>query len=177
LSREAATVEAVRSNLGKAAIVHFSCHGAANFQEPLNSGLALSDGILTLRDLFALSLPAQNGLRLAVLSACETGLPGLENIDEVVSLPIGLLQAGVAGVVSSLWSVDEVSTMMLLTRFYNLWRKEGLEPSIALHQAQQWMIHTTDGEKAKYCGLFTLTPDGYTYAHPFHWAAFSYLGV
>jgi CHAT domain-containing protein len=177
LSQKEATVEAVRLNLGKAAIVHFSCHGTANFQEPLNSGLALSDGLLTLRDLFALNLPDQNGLRLAVLSACETGLPGLENIDEVVSLPIGLLQAGVAGVVSSLWSVDEVSTMMLLTRFYELWRKDGLEPAIALHQAQQWMANTTDGEKARYYGGFTTTPDGYTDAHPFHWAAFSYLGV
>ena len=179
LSREAATVEAVRSNLGKATVVHFSCHATANFQEPLNSGLALSDSLFTLRDLLALNLTDQNGLRLAVLSACETGLPGLDNIDEVVSLPIGLLQAGVAGVVSSLWSVDEVSTMLLLTRFYGLWRKDGLEPAIALHQAQQWMVQTTDGEKASYCNLTIAKSqrDQRTYAHPFHWAAFSYLGI
>jgi CHAT domain-containing protein len=184
LSQKEATVEAVRSNLGKAAIVHFSCHGTANFQEPLNSGLALSDGLLTLRDLFALNLPDQNGLRLAVLSACETGLPGLENIDEVVSLPIGLLQAGVAGVVSSLWSVDEVSTMMLLTRFYELWRKDGLEPAIALQQAQRWIRDTTSQQKAHYFkptnpNLFQIlilrSPNDF--AHPFHWSAFNYTGV
>jgi CHAT domain-containing protein len=172
-----ATIDAVKSGLAKAAIVHFSCHGTANFTEPLNSGLLMSDGLLTLKDLLALNLAQDSGIRLAILSACETGLPGLDNIDEVVSLPIGLLQAGVAGVISSLWSVDDASTMMLLTRFYDLWRKEGLEPATALHQAQQWMHSTTDGEKADYCGFLTLTPDEYTYAHPFHWAAFSYLGI
>jgi CHAT domain-containing protein/putative heme iron utilization protein len=177
LLHDQATVQSVRSKLSEAAIVHFSCHGTANLNDPLNSGLSMSDGLLTLRDLFDLKLADNKGIRLAILSACETGLPGLENIDEVVSLPIGLMQAGVAGVISSLWSVNELSTMMLLTRFYHLWRKDGLEPAIALHQAQQWMAHTTDGEKAKYCGLITQNPNDRTYAHPFHWAAFSYLGV
>jgi CHAT domain-containing protein len=179
LRQTQATVQSVRSKLSEAAIVHFSCHGTANLTDPLNSGLAMSDGLLTLRDLFDLKLADNKGIRLAILSACETGLPGLENIDEVVSLPIGLMQAGVAGVVSSLWSVSDLSTMMLLTRFYDLWRKEGLEPAIALHQAQQWMIHTTDGEKFRYCGyrIPKEDRDRQTYAHPFHWAAFSYLGV
>jgi CHAT domain-containing protein len=67
--------------------------------------------------------------------------------------------------------------MMLLTRFYELWRKDGLEPAIALNQAQRWMAQTTDGEKAKYFSLFTAKPDDRTYAHPFHWAAFNYLGI
>jgi CHAT domain-containing protein len=41
------------------------------------------------------------------------------------------------------------------------------------------MIQTTDGEKADYCGLTMRKSDRHhrTYAHPFHWAAFSYLGV
>jgi CHAT domain-containing protein len=179
LRQTQATVQSVRSQLSEAAIVHFSCHGTADLTNPLNSGLAMSDGRLTLRDLFDLKLADNKGIRLAILSACETGLPGLENIDEVVSLPIGLMQAGVAGVVSSLWSVSDLSTMMLLTRFYHLWRKDGLEPAIALHQAQQWMIQTTDGEKADYCGfvLGTANRDKRNYAHPYHWAAFSYLGV
>jgi CHAT domain-containing protein len=187
LRHDNATIDAVKSGLAKAAIVHFSCHGTANFTEPLNSGLLMSDGLLTLKDLFALNLTDRGGLRIAILSACETGLPGLDNIDEVVSLPIGLMQAGVAGVISTLWSVSDLSTMIFLTRFYHLWRKEGLEPSMisdrsatnALHQAQQWMSRTTDGEKADYCGLTILKSqrDKYTYAHPFHWAAFNYLGV
>jgi CHAT domain-containing protein len=151
-----ATVDAVRSHLMDAAIVHFSCHGTADFDEPLNSGLLMSNGLLTLRDLFALKLTegTAHGIRLAILSACETGLPGLDNIDEVISLPIGLLQAGVAGVIASLWSVSDLSTMLLLTRFYDLWRKDGLEPAIALRQAQQWLRDASPAAIVAHCATF-----------------------
>ncbi len=176
--REAA-IASVREALQHCNILHLSCHGTANLQEPLTSGLLMSDGLLTLKDILALNLAesATGGIRLAILSACETGLTGIENADEAIGLPTGLLQAGVAGVIGSLWSVSELSTMILLTRFYDLWRKDGLEPAIALNQAQRWMHSTTDGEKAQYCGLITSNPSDRTYAHPFHWAAFSYLGV
>jgi len=179
-----ATTTAVKTALPQAAIAHFSCHGTANLTEPLTSGLAMSDGLLTLKDIFALNLAESGGLRLAILSACETGIQGLENADEAVSLPTGLLQAGVAAVIASLWSVDDRSTRILLTRFYDLWRKEHLEPSVALRQAQLWVRDTSSQQKAKYFqetnpdlfqSLILLPPD--YFAHPFHWAAFSYTGV
>jgi CHAT domain-containing protein len=74
--------------------------------------------------------------------------------------------------------------MILLTRFYDLWRKEGLEPAVALRQAQHWVRDTTSQQKAKYFqatnpdifqSLILLPSDHF--AHPFHWAAFSYVGV
>ena len=199
LKHAAATVEKVRSQLPHADIVHFSCHGKANLNDPLNSGLLMSDGLLTLKDIFDLKLGDRGGIRLAILSACETGLAGIENADEAISLPTGLLQAGVAGVVASLWSVSDLSTMMLLTRFYDLWRIEGLEIAQALRQAQQWVRDTTNSEKIAYFKDFTpdqsaakmpastadylykslilSRPDARDFAHPFHWAAFSYVGV
>ncbi|MEO0769204.1 MAG: CHAT domain-containing protein [Cyanobacteria bacterium J06649_4] len=194
-----ATVAAVKAQLSAASVAHFSCHGTANLTEPLNSGLLMHDGLLTLKDIFALNLVETGGLRLAVLSACETGLQGIENADEAISLPTGLLQAGVAAVISSLWSVSDLSTMMLLTRFYDFWRTEGLEISQALRQAQQWVRDTTNGEKAAYFKDFVPTqsvskmpastadhlykslilsdPNARDFAHPFHWAAFSYTGA
>ena len=184
LRHESATISAVKDGLVGAAIAHFACHGTANLEEPLNSGLLMSDGLLTLRDILDLKLSNQGGIRLAVLSACETGLPGTKLVDEAISLPTGLLQAGVAGVVASLWSVSDLSTMLLLIRFYDYWRKESLEPAAALHQAQLWIRNTTSQQKAKYfketdVGIFhsliLLAPDYFT--HPFHWAAFSYVGV
>ncbi len=44
---------------------------------------------LTLRDFLS-----TEGIsaRLAVLSACETGIPDLKNADEVIGLPAGLVQ-------------------------------------------------------------------------------------
>jgi len=196
LRHDNATIDAVKSGLSEAAIVHFSCHGTANFTEPLNSGLLMSDGLLTLKDFLALNLAQDSGIRLAILSACETGLPGLDNIDEVVSLLIGLLQAGVAGVISSLWSVSDLSTMLLLTKFYELWREQKLPPDQALRQAQIWLRDSTNAEKViefkntidqtrmpastaqqLFDELAWETKNERSFNHPFHWAAFSYTGI
>jgi CHAT domain-containing protein len=181
-----ATHAAVLNALPQHTLLHCACHGIANLTAPLDSGLVMFDRLLTLRDIFALKLNQQNsgGIRLAILSACETGLSGTETIDEVISLPTGLLQAGVAGIAASLWSVADLSTMMLLTRFYDLWRKDDQEPTLALRQAQQWVRDTTSQQKAKYFEktnpdlfsfLILCKPD--YFSHPFHWAAFTYTGV
>ncbi|MCG9884536.1 MAG: CHAT domain-containing protein, partial [Cyanobacteria bacterium] len=180
LRHQTATTEAVKTALADAATVHFSCHGTTSFSEPLNSGLLMSDGLLTLRDLFALKLTEGNkpGIRLAVLSACETGLPGLELADEAIGLPVGMMQAGVAAIVASLWSVSDLSTSLLLRKFYDLWRKEGKTPPEALRQAQIWLRDSTDGQKkAENMGIRPANPDDRSFAHPFHWSAFSYLGL
>lgn len=185
-------------------VLHFSCHGLARLALPLESGLLLAqDELLTLRDILALRLESA---RLAVLSACETGISGPELPDEVISLPAGLVHAGVAGVVGSLWSVSDLSTAMLMARFYDLWRGEDLEPAEALHQAQIWLRDTTNGEKAAYFQqemtretmpetLKTRLPadvaahisiqtllhedgrDARAFEHPFYWAPFYLTGV
>ncbi|NJR70006.1 MAG: CHAT domain-containing protein [Synechococcales cyanobacterium CRU_2_2] len=150
IRHDQATVEQVRSQLPNVAIAHFSCHGKAELTDPLTSGLDMSDGRLTLKDIFALNLAeGDRGLRLAILSACETGMIGTENADEAISLPTGLLQAGVAAVIASLWSVSDLSTMLLLTKFYDLWRSHQLEPDQALRQAQRWLRDTTNAEKSR----------------------------
>jgi CHAT domain-containing protein len=64
--------------------LHFSTHGWAGWGESEVSGLKLADGNLYLRDLFDLRLERA---RLGILSACESGLPGTELLEEVVSLP------------------------------------------------------------------------------------------
>jgi CHAT domain-containing protein len=178
LRHETATTATVADNLGQQAIVHFSCHGTANFNEPLNSGLLMSDGLLTLRELFNLKLTEGNkrGIRLAVLSACETGLPGLDLADEAIGLPVGLLQAGVAGAIASLWAVNEQSTMILLTKFYDLWRNDRLTPPAALRQAQQWLRNATLSEIRQLTSI-NFRGAEHPFAHPYYWAGFSYTGI
>ena len=177
LRHGAATVAAVRSVLPTATVAHFSCHGTANLTDPLNSGLQMSDGLLTLRDILSLNLSERGGIRLAILSACETGLAGIQNADEAISLPTGLLQAGVAAAIASLWSVSDLSTMLLLTHFYDLWRGQALPPDRALRQAQIWLRDSTEGEIATLLNLRSRQPQNHFYAHPYHWAAFSYMGI
>lgn len=139
-----ATTETVRRALASAGAAHFACHGVAELDSPLDSRLQLAGSDdLRLRDLLAMRLR----LRLAVLSACETLPPGTDLPDEVVALPTGLLQAGVAGVVASMWAVPDRATAMLMTEFYRGWRWNGLAPAEALRKAQQWLRDTTNGEK------------------------------
>jgi CHAT domain-containing protein len=183
IQHEKATPAAVLEALPNHTVAHFSCHDSANFQHPLDSDLLMAnDEILSLRDLLDLKL---KGLRLAILSACETGIPGTDLPDEVISLPTGLLQAGAAGVVSSLWSVADLSTMVLLSRFYQLWRTDGLEPPAALRQAQLWLRDSTGPELAPYlqashpelAARLQQAANQRPFAHPFYWAAFTYVGV
>ncbi len=178
-----ATRQAVLNALPNINVLHCSCHGNVNFQEPLRSGLAMTgDGeaaILTLRDFLDLKLTDgdRGGLRLAILSACETGMIGIENADEAISLPTGLLQAGVAAVIASLWSVSDLSTMLLLSKFYVLWRTENKEPSEALRQAQIWLRDSTETEIAPLLGKRPRNPNSRPFEHPYYWSAFSYTGI
>ena len=197
LARGAATRQRVLNRLPDFPVYHFSTHGWAGWSEPLQGGVLLAGGAaLTLGDILDLRL---QGARLAVLSACETGIPGTKTPDEVVSIPTSLVQAGVAGVVASLWAVNDLSTAMLMERFYRLWREEGLAPVAALREAQRWLRDTTNREKAEYfkrdapalagfrmpemvaVALFTdrmvQDPDARQFEHPFWWAAFCYTGA
>ena len=109
----------VLSHLPQAALTHFACHAAVDRRQVLDSAIILAGGDrLSLRELLRTELPVA---RLAVLSACSSALVGAELQDEVVSFPSALAQAGVAGVVGSLWAVDDVATAVLLTRFYDGW--------------------------------------------------------
>jgi CHAT domain-containing protein len=64
-----ATHAAVRKEIGRAELIHLACHGIADLDAPLDSGLLLAgNSWLTLGELLDMRLEA----RLAVLSACET---------------------------------------------------------------------------------------------------------
>jgi CHAT domain-containing protein len=139
------------------------------------------------------------GARIATLSACESGAIGLKLPNEVVGLPAAFLLAGFGGVVGSLWSVSDLSTAMLMERFYRLWRVDGMQPRRALCEAQRWMRDTTNAQKAEYFGrdipslggsrmpeataaeFFIAAmegdPDARSFAHPFWWAAFFLTGA
>ena len=199
LAHAAATRTAVLARLADAQVVHFSCHGANNWGDPLASGLLMAGGdLLTVADVLELRL---GGARLATLSACETGIPGASLPDEAVMLPSALLQAGYAGVAASLWTVSDISTAMLMAYFYKLWRDDGIEPPAALVLAQRWLRDSSNGEKQAFFAGYAPELAGElkmgmavaveffvavrkqglveerSFAAPFHWAAFYYTGA
>jgi CHAT domain-containing protein len=182
-----ATVDEVLAVLDEYDVVHFACHGYADPRDAMGGGLALAGETLTARTLLAHHL---TDTRLAVLSACETGVYGTRLADEMLGVPGAFLQAGAAGVVGSLWRVPDVSTRLLMSRFYAAWREDELPPPAALRAAQQWLRDASNADleaqvdeytapaaigdsAAALCGWRAAKP----FAAPVYWGAFTYLGV
>ncbi len=180
--------------------VHFCCHGFYDWQEAMRSGLLLSGSYrLTLAEVIGkLDLDLS---RLATLSACETGLSDFRHApDEYLGLPAGFLQAGAPAVISTLWAVADLSTMLLMERFYQGHLDEGLSLPAALRAAQLWLRDLPAGELSEsiraarqgtgelripaaalmrdQIGRFTALDDGERpFSHPFYWAAFILNGL
>ena len=158
----------------------------ADREDGFAGGLELADGILSLQKLFEMRLAKGT---MAVLSACETGVIGEKLPDEVLSIASGMLQSGASAVVSSLWAGQDVSTAVLMARFYFLWRDEGQPPATALRAAQCWMRDSDNATTAAFLranvapelggGLvhsLESDPSASTLGHCVHWAAFTYTG-
>lgn len=152
LYEQEATHDALWASLAGATIVHLACHGQFAMDDTLASALLLAgDTRLTLRELVTGNTTALAKVRLAVLSACQTAITDFRRVpDESIGLPGGFLQAGVPAVVGSLWSVNDLSTALLMHRFYELHlqgdTKMGLAPqhtARALRLAQLWLRDLT----------------------------------
>jgi len=197
LRGEKATRAAVLAAMPTVSVLHFACHSYIAPTEPLRSGLLMAGGeLLTLADLLR-GQPIN--ARVAVLSASGTAIPGTELPNEVIGLPTGLLQAGVVGVIASQWETLDISTTMLMVRFYQEWQQAGFEPWDALRRAQRWVRDTTNAEKrdnyaallaedqlrrlpkvtatALYGAVVLMDPEQRSFADPVHWAGFAYFGL
>lgn len=75
----------------------------------------VEDGILTADEISRLDLSAN---KLTVLSACNTGLGDIDNVDGVFGLQRGLKRAGVNTILMSLWKVPDEETKELMKMFY-----------------------------------------------------------
>jgi CHAT domain-containing protein len=95
-------------------------------------------GTLTALEVSNLDL---RGCELVVLSACESGLGKLEFGEGVLGLQRAFHLAGARTVVSSLWSVSDPATSVLMEHFYkNLWADRPLTRLEALRQAQLYVL-------------------------------------
>ena len=185
--------------------LHFACHCGFDVQHPMASRFELSGGeALSLRDFLdgdAARLPA----RLAVLSACQSAVSDVRELpDELLGLPAGLLQAGVAGVVGTLWPVADLSTALVVAKFYQLQlaanSRDPLSAGRSLAAAQRWLRDVTNGELLAYFQRLRDTATEETRAEefveaglaqfaaapaherpfggqPYHWAPFVFVGA
>jgi tetratricopeptide (TPR) repeat protein len=100
-------------------VVHLAVHGRGNPRRGSQSSLmfATENGGTELVDLEALAerpWPA----KLVVLSGCSTGLGGLRDGRELVSVAGRILQSGANAVVASLWSVGDENARIVMRTFH-----------------------------------------------------------
>jgi CHAT domain-containing protein/tetratricopeptide (TPR) repeat protein len=121
-------------------MLHFSCHGMFNPDEPLRSALQIAPG----EELTALDILDHLHLRcdLVTLSACESGLSRVRRGDELIGLVRAFTYAGAPALICSLWRVDERSTRLLMGRFYQE-VQAGVGFAEALQRAQIYLRSLT----------------------------------
>ena len=95
-------------------IVHFATHACIDKNNYYNSHIALSDGALSLADLYHLNWPGKS----VVLSACSTADGKVVPGEGVFSLARTLLELGSREVLVSLWPVDDCASAELLPLVY-----------------------------------------------------------
>ena len=117
-----ATVDVVLRVLPEYSAVHFSCHGVQDLNYPLNSGLLLYDGRLTLSKLMHTRLP---NAQLAFLSACETAQGEEYYPDEAIHVAAGMLAAGFRDVIGTMWTIYDSSAPVVADRVYAEVFKDG----------------------------------------------------
>lgn len=98
------------------------------------------------------------GIRLVVLSACNTGV-GLEHDQNGISgLAEAFMRAGVRNVILTLWNIDDRATCEFMTYFYEvLFRHHRVRDAFATAK-EKIMRHPT-------------------YHHPYYWAGFALYGL
>ncbi len=167
-----ATRQAVIDGLGHADVVHLAMHAVFESSDPLNSALLVAPQVkLLLRDLLNPQLVSLKGVRLAVLSACQSGLVSPNRMpEEAVGLFGALLAAGAAGVVGSLWSVYDFSTSLLMEAFTQHYLQQNQEPALALHNATRWLRGLPDERPVGHHGgtipLHQQETEGVRTSHP-----------
>lgn len=169
LLEEHATKSAVMNEIASANVIHFASHFIRDPFSSMRSKLLLAkenqntqNGLLVNDDLASsevcrLKLP---GVRLAVLSACQTGVERYYRGEGTSSIARAFIMAGVPLVVASLWPVESDATAELMVRFHRFRKRNGFSSIEALRQAQLSMLNDPNS----------------LYRHPYYWASFNLIG-
>ncbi|WP_235296770.1 CHAT domain-containing protein [Portibacter marinus] len=135
-------------------LLHFSMHSNLNDYDPELINLVFhgadEDNRLYLNELYGMRLQA----KMAVLSACNTGVGKVELGEGLVSLDRAFAFAGVPSVVATLWPAPDQSTSDIMFHFYQK-LKEGNSKSAALSASKFHHLQMQAGT---------------AFEHPFYWA-------
>lgn len=145
-------------------IIHIGTHAESNnlspelsrliFAKSLDS-LNTNDNYLYTYEIYNINLSSN----LAILTACETGKPTYRAGEGMISLAHAFNYAGSESILTSLWKIDERSSVQIIERFYG-YIKKGWSKDTALRQAKLDYLEKAEGR--------TL--------HPQYWAGLILIG-
>ena len=146
----------------KYSIIHLAVHALADSKNPDHAALFLladkksgTDGVLDSAEVLTLTVRAN----LVVLSACETAVGRLEGQEGIETLSRAFLLAGARTVVSTLWTIDDTFSRVLIAQFYT-GIANGETASVALRNAKLELLKTFGPQ-----------------AVPYRWAAYTLEGA
>lgn len=153
-----ATENAVRNSIADHYIIHFACHATYDPVAPLFSSLLLApekenNGRLEAHEIFGLKLKCD----LVTLSGCKTGMAKISSGDEMIGLARSFIYAGTPSIITSLWSIDDLATAVLIKRFYR-YLSAGYSKPVAMQKAQLLVKDRVNNHLAAWAA-FKLTGD------------------
>lgn len=181
-------------------ILHFAAQAINNFNEPLKSGLLLSETEqLTLGEICQQAVSAYN---LVTLADCEIVRNTHQNTtSEYIGLDAAWLIAGIPHIIMPLWHVPPTINAVFMIEFYSRLKMHhaGQSPAMILAETTAWLRDLTareltqwyenllrhlhpEAEKIKQY-LITqmeqssqISPDQRPYHHPYYWSAYIIVG-
>jgi len=142
----ASTADAVAHALAGAELAHLACHGVLRADNPMFSSLLLSDGPMTLQEIYARGLAP----RRLVLASCQSGSQASYAGDEVLGFVGALLARGTAGILASAAVVPDVPAAGLMTAVHRRLSR-GTTLARALHEAREAADTEDPGSFVNWC--------------------------
>jgi len=142
----ASTADAVAGALAGADLAHLACHGVLRADNPMFSSLVLSDGPMTLQEIYARGIAP----RRLVLASCQSGSQASYAGDEVLGFVGALLARGTAGILASAAVVPDVPAAGLMTAVHRR-LSGGATLARALHEAREAQDTADPGSFVNWC--------------------------
>ena len=106
--------------------------------DPLRDREQPDDGIMTADEI---AFQRLEGVRLVVLSACETGLGEVAGGEGLLGIQRGFQVAGARRTIATLWKVDDRATRKMMEKFYTNLLVNKLSTLDSLRETQLWALN------------------------------------
>jgi len=145
---DASTERVFKATAANNKVIHIGTHAESNNDYPEYSRLIFAknlsekedDNSLYVDEIYNCDLTSN----LTVLTACESGKPGYQDGEGMISLAHAFNYAGSESILTGLWKIDEQASALLMESFYDNLLK-GLSKDEALRLAKLTYLEKADG--------------------------------